>query len=203
MSGWGGGEGAAGAARDIDTTDVAGKSTRPGLDEHLAAAPAADTAAAAPLSAQDTQTQECHGIAVQKDTTTTAAAGAGAGLAVCQDAAADCDPTDYADLNRTAATNTGNRVSSAVASTAAPPLKGARQIAVTAAAGPSSKRDDRAVGGAGATAVPAAAAETAASGADERASPRRFAPAAARAGTTVATEAAGAAVGGSAARLTA
>ena len=43
---------AAGAARDIDTTDVAGKSTRPNFNEHpAAAAAAADPPLASALSA--------------------------------------------------------------------------------------------------------------------------------------------------------
>jgi len=49
----------AAAARDIDTTDVAGKPTRPNFDEHPAApaAAAAETAAPAALSAQDARTR--------------------------------------------------------------------------------------------------------------------------------------------------
>ena len=48
----------AAAARDIDTTDVAGKPARPNIDEHPAApaAAAAETAALAALSAQDART---------------------------------------------------------------------------------------------------------------------------------------------------
>ena len=62
---------------------------------------------------------------MQKDSTAAAAA-AGAGStvkAVGQDAAPDCDPTDCgADLNRTAATTTGEvAVPSEEASTPAPP----------------------------------------------------------------------------------
>ena len=137
---------------------------------------------------------------MKQDAATAAAAG-GAGVttpAVRQDAAAGSDPTDCADLNRTATATTGGRACSrAITSTAAPPLKRDRQVAVTTATAPSSKRDNLVTGrGAdevNATAVPTAAAETAATGGAERASRRRtFASALPRAGTTIATEAAGA-----------
>jgi len=118
---WQVGVSGAAAPRDIDPADVAGESTRPSLDEHLATAAtaAADGGdAAAPLSAQDTQ--ERHGIAMQEDTTATTTAGAVAGAAVCQDAAADCDPTDSADLNRTSAATASGWGPAILASSAAP-----------------------------------------------------------------------------------
>ena len=87
-------EDAAAAARDIDTTDVAGKPTRPNFDEHPATTTptAAEIAPTASLSAEETRTRERHRVTVEKDRTAaaaTAGAAAAAAAAVRQDAAAD------------------------------------------------------------------------------------------------------------------